>query len=209
MKTMNRLTRILAPAAVIAATLTGGALPALADPIPLNAISQYLNGMKAAEAKFTQINGDGSVSTGTLYIKRPGRMRFEYDPPNKALVLAGGGAVAIFDPKSHGGPETYPLKRTPLSIILDDTVDLGKANMVTDHREAGPSTVVRAQDPEHPEYGYLELVFTGAPIELRQWIVHDDSGSDTTVSLGELRTGVSLSDTLFDVKSASMPDNGR
>ena len=193
---MKLMTRLLAPAAAILAT----ALPALADPIPLPELSAYMNGMKTAEAKFTQVNGDGSISTGQLYIMRPGRMRFEYDPPNEALVMAGGNAVAVFDPKSNGGPETYSLGLTPLKLILDDRIDLGRDNMVTDYREEGPSTVVRAQDPEHPEYGHIELIFTGDPVELRQWVVTDEAGSQTTVILGELETGVSLGTGMFSIR---------
>ncbi|KAA2313387.1 outer membrane lipoprotein carrier protein LolA [Pseudooceanicola sediminis] len=209
---MNRLTRLVAPAATmtfaVTATVIAMALPATAAPISLSAISKYLNGMTTAEAKFTQIAGDNSVSTGTLYIKRPGRMRFEYDPPEATRVIASAGAVKIFDPKTES-TETYPLSRTPLSIILDSNVDLGRANMVTDHREQGPSTVVRAQDPEHPEYGFIEMVFTDNPVELRQWVVHDDSGSQTTIALGELRTGMNLSTTLFMDDSVTDDGNGR
>ena len=193
---MKLMTRLLAPAAAILAT----ALPALADPIPLPELSAYMNGMKTAEAKFTQVNGDGSISTGQLYIMRPGRMRFEYDPPNEALVMAGGNAVAVFDPKSNGGPETYSLGLTPLKLILDDRIDLGRDNMVTDYREEGPSTIVRAQDPEHPEYGHIELIFTGNPVELRQWVVTDEAGSQTTVILGELETGVTLGTGMFSIR---------
>nr|WP_226941984.1 outer membrane lipoprotein carrier protein LolA [Pseudooceanicola spongiae] len=193
--------------AAVTATVVAMALPAMADPISLNAISKYLNGMTTAEAKFTQIASDNSVSTGTLYIKRPGRMRFEYDPPQAALVLAGAGAVKIYDPKTKS-TETYPLSRTPLSIILDKNVDLGRANMVTSHREQGPSTVVRAQDPAHPEYGFIEMVFTDNPVELRQWVVHDDSGGQTTIALGELRTGMNLPGTLF-TGTGSVGDSGR
>ncbi len=199
---MNMLTRLLAPAAAIVALAT----PALAEKIPLSDLSAYLNSLQTAQANFTQINDDGSVSTGNLYIKRPGRMRFDYDPPEEAMVLASQGAVAVFDPKSHGGPATYPLSKTPLGIILQKDVDLARTNMVTAHAEEGPGTVVRAQDPEHPEYGYIELVFTDNPVQLRQWVVHDDSGSTTTVSLGDMKTGVSLNNSLFDIDAATPVD---
>ncbi|WP_163849907.1 LolA family protein [Pseudooceanicola aestuarii] len=193
---MNILLRRLAPALAALSI----ALPVAAEPLPLSEISAYLNSIRSAEAKFTQINDDGSISTGTLYIKRPGRMRFEYAPPNDALVLASAGAVAIHDPKSDAGPETYPLSRTPLKIILDDNVDLTRARMVTGHREDGPSTIVTAQDPEHPEYGNIELVFTGNPVELRQWVVNDDAGGATTMVLGDLRTGLNLKDSYFNIQ---------
>lgn len=195
--------RLLAASAL---TLALAAPAAWAEKISLNELSSYLNGMKTAQAKFTQIAGDGSVSTGTLYISRPGKMRFEYDPPNESYVIADHGAVGIFDVKGDPQPEQYPLNKTPLKIILDRNVNLGRANMVTGHREDGPSTIVKAQDPEHPEYGYIELVFTANPTQLRQWVVHDDSGGATTVVLGDMKTGVRLASSLFDFNAGRPRD---
>ena len=174
------------------------ALPAAAEKLPLNTISQYLNGLRAAQGEFTQINDDGTISTGQIYLKRPGRARFEYNPPESALVVVGGNAVAIVDTKSNTPPETYPLGRTPLSIILARNVDLGRANMVTGHSFDGTATVVTAQDPENPEYGNIQMLFTGNPVELRQWIINDGNGSSTTVILGELKKGGNLPNRLFD-----------
>ncbi|WP_408647781.1 LolA family protein [Thiosulfatihalobacter marinus] len=185
----------LAPALV---ALT--ALPATAQKLSLDALSAYLNGMKTVEAEFTQISDDGSVQTGKLYIKRPGRMRFEYSPPDRALVLANNNTVAIFDGRSNQPPESYPLKRTPLSIILDRTVDLGRANMVVGHDYDGTATIVTAQDPENPEYGNIQLKFTADPVELRQWIVNDNAGGRTTVILGATKTDVSLNNRIFDIQ---------
>ncbi|MEM9197924.1 MAG: outer membrane lipoprotein carrier protein LolA, partial [Pseudomonadota bacterium] len=88
---------------------------AAAEQLKLADISDYLNTITTLKAPFEQINDDGSVSTGTLYIRRPGRMRFEYNPPEQALVIAAASAVVIFDDKSNQAPETYPLRRTPLS----------------------------------------------------------------------------------------------
>lgn len=172
-----------------------------AEKLSLTEISGYLNGLTTARTSFTQINDDGSLSTGTLYIHRPGRMRFEYDPPDFGTVVAGAGAVAIFDKKSNQPPETYPLRRTPLSVILARRVDLSRANMVVGHGFDGTTTVVQTQDPEHPDYGSLELMFTDDPVELRKWVVHDNSGGRTTVILGALETGMQLPSKLFDTSS--------
>lgn len=191
---MNPLRFLLAPAAVFAL-----ALPAAAEKIPLGQLSQYLNQLTTAVSDFTQVNSDGSISTGKLYIKRPGRVRFEYVPPDPNLVMAGGGQVAIFDSKSNQPPEQYPLSRTPLSLILAENVNLGQARMVVGHSEDGAATRVRAQDPQHPEYGTIEMVFTANPVELRQWIITDDAGGQTTVILGELKKGGDLPASLFSV----------
>lgn len=191
---MKVLHLILAPALWAASTL-----PGMADKIPLPDISAYLNSFSTAKGEFTQINADGTISTGDIYIKRPGRVRFEYAAPDNSLVMAGGGQVAIFDPKSNQPPEQYPLKRTPLNIILEKTVNLSNAKMVVGHRSDGPTTTVVAQDPEHPEYGSISLVFTDNPVQLRQWVISDDSGSETTVILGELDFGTTLSARLFNI----------
>ncbi len=177
--------------------------PVAAEKLSLSALSGYLNGLQSAEAKFTQINGDGTISTGEILIKRPGRIRFEYDPPEKTLVVAGGGAVAIFDPKAGPRPETYPLNKTPLSLILAKNVDLARAKMVVGHSYDGTATTITAQDPEHPEYGNIQLKFTDSPVELRQWIINDKGGNSITVILGEMNKGVTLGDTLFNIETAA------
>jgi outer membrane lipoprotein-sorting protein len=174
-------------------------LPVSAEKISLNKLSAYLNKFTTAQGGFTQINGDGTISTGTIFIKRPGRIRFEYNPPDKSLVMAGGGQVAIFDGKSNQGPEQYPLKRTPLNLILQKNVNLARAKMVVAHTTDGKSTTVVAQDPKHPEYGQIRLLFTSNPVELRQWVIVDGSGGETTLILNEMTKGVQLRSTLFNI----------
>lgn len=181
--------------------------PALAEPISLNDLSAYLNGISTARADFTQINDDGTISTGTLSIRRPGRMRFEYNPPDSAMVLASAGSVVVKDPKSNQPPEVYPLKRTPLSLILARKVDLGRANMVTQVYEDGAATVVTAQDPEHPEQGSIDLRFTADPVELRQWVIDDGAGTRTTVILGDMERGLKLPHALFAHDRGGESDN--
>ena len=186
---------------LIAAVFVGSASVAQADKLSLNAIATYLNGMKTASGDFTQINDDGSISTGTILIKRPGKMRFEYNAPDSAIVIASSGAVVIDDKKSNQPPETYPLKRTPLSIILARNVNLGQAKMVTGHSYDGTATVVTAQDPEHPEYGSISMKFTDGPTELRQWVINDSNGGQTTVILGALNKGGKIPNSKFNTGS--------
>ncbi|WP_299965021.1 outer membrane lipoprotein carrier protein LolA [uncultured Roseobacter sp.] len=193
-----RLSAVLLSLALSVAT----ALPAAAEKLPLTEISSYLNSLKTAKAAFTQINDDGSISSGNLYISRPGRMRFEYDPPEQALVLASANAVYILDGKSNQAPETYPLRRTPLSLILARQVNLQQARMVVGHDFDGTATVVTAQDPNNPEYGTIEMSFTASPTALRKWVINDANGGQTTVTLGAMETGMSLANRLFDPQLA-------
>ncbi len=191
---MKRRAFLMATGAVLIAQ------PAFAEKLSLNAISGYLNGIQTAKADFTQVNDDGTLSTGKFLLHRPGRMRFEYNPPEKLLVMAGGSQIAIFDGKSNlVQAEKYPLKQTPLNLILERNVNLAGRNMVVGHDYDGTSTTVVAQDPENPEYGTISLKFTSNPVELRQWIITDGQGARTTVILGELDKGVRLSPQLFSI----------
>lgn len=170
-----------------------------AEKIPLSDLSVWLNELKTAKGSFTQINPDESISTGSIYIHRPGRIRFEYNAPDKALVMAGASTVAVFDGKSNQPPQQYPLKKTPLSVILARNVNLEQDNMITAHFADEVSTTVIAQDPERPEIGFIELKFTSDPIELRQWIITDEGGNATTVILGEMEFGLELNNNLFSI----------
>lgn len=194
---MKMLRFILAPVCMALA------VPVAAEELSLRQISDYLNSFATAQGDFTQINDDGSISTGKIWLKRPGRARFEYAPPNDALVMAGQGAVAIFDPKSNTGPETYPLKQTPLNIVLQQNADLAGSDMVTGKVYDGTATTVTAMDPDNPEYGNIQLVFTDNPVQLRQWVINDQSGSSTTVVLGGMQFGVGLRNSMFDIRATS------
>lgn len=175
------------------------ASPAAADKLSLGEISNYLNSFRTAEGSFTQINEDGSVSTGQIFLKRPGRVRFEYDPPAEVLVIADGTRVGIVDGKSNTRPEAYPLHRTPLKIILARNVDLTRARMVTGHSSDGNTTTVRAEDPENPDYGSIELVFEDGPVKLKQWVINNAEGTRTTVVLGDLTKDIRLANDRFEI----------
>ncbi len=186
--------KLLLSLALSAAT----AFPALAEPIPLARLSQYLNELQTAEGRFTQINADGSASEGTIYIHRPGRMRFEYDADD-LLVIAGGGQVAIFDGRSNQRPEQYPLRRTPLNLILRRNVDLAGSGMVTALEQNGDFTHVTALDPDTPEAGTITLVFSDNPVQLRSWMITDQAGGQTQLELGAFEQGVQIGARLFNI----------
>ncbi len=193
---------------VLAALLALPALPAAAEKLSLNDLSAYIQSIKGAESGFRQVNADGSKTTGRVIIRRPNRMRFEYAPPDKTLVLASAGQVAIFDPKSNQPPEQYPLKRTPLNLILAANVNLSRAKMVVDHGEEDGLTTVTAQDPDHPEYGTIKLFFAPDPVSLRAWIVTDEAGSQTQVILDGLQYGGSYPASLFSINDETKARGG-
>ncbi|WP_417269380.1 LolA family protein [Celeribacter sp.] len=173
------------------------AAPAAAEKLSLDQLSNYLNTLGTVTADFVQTNDDGSRSKGVLTIKRPGRMRLEYET-SKDLVLTSGGQVGVFDAGSNEPPQRFPLSKTPLNLILKNNVNLSQARMVVSHTEQNGDTIVRAQDPAHPEYGSIDLIFSDTPV-LKAWVVHDDTGGSTTVQLTKMRLGGKVSDGQFNI----------
>jgi outer membrane lipoprotein-sorting protein len=193
---MNRRTLLMTASAAL---MAGQSVQA--EPLGLDEISGYLNNLVTAETRFTQYDINGFETTGMLYIQRPGRMRFEYDPPNEALVLASANTVAIFDAKSNAPPQQFPLKRTPLNLILGRNIDLAAAEMVAAHTETEDGmTVITAGDPKNPDAGTIELFFAADPVALRQWVVTDEVGGRTAVVLGDLIQGETYGVTHFSIQ---------
>ncbi|MEM0921658.1 MAG: outer membrane lipoprotein carrier protein LolA [Pseudomonadota bacterium] len=186
------MTRLIAFVAVVLFALPASAQNA-AD---LLRISNYLNGLGTLEGNFVQVGPDGDLSEGTFYLRRPGRMRFEYEPPNRALIIADGVWVGVCDPKIQT-VDRFPLSETPLDLLLRDRVDLREEGAVEAIDRSAGQLRVRAIDPDSPDQGSITMVFADNPLELRQWIVVDSQGLTTTVALSETRANVRLGGELF------------
>ena len=167
--------------------------------LSLEEISAYLNDLGSVSTTFTQVNWDNSISTGELLLKRPGRIRLEYDEPDSGLMMAFGGSLAIFDKKSNEPPERYPVRRTPLWLLLERNVDLTDQKMVVGHGFDGDKTYVEAMDPKRPEHGSIRLKFSSDPVELTEWVVFDAHGGETLVALGELDHDVEIPNRVFNI----------
>ena len=170
-----------------------------ADPYSLANISQYLANLKFLKANFSQTNVDGAASSGAILIKRPGRMRFEYYKPDKTLVLVSSGALAIFDPKGDEEPITYPIKNNPISLVLTGEVDLLNSGIVENYEKSIEEAVLTIRDPKKPERGSVELVFTGAKPELKQFTIKNENGSSTSILLKDIEYPKKINETLFSI----------
>ena len=176
--------------------------PSLAEKISLNKISDYINGLTTLQADFEQINSDGSIDTGKLYIRRPGKMRLEYTAPNNALVIAGAGSVAIFDDKSKNGPTLFPLKKTPLNLLLKKNLDLYKNEMITEHTVNNENTFIVAKDPKRKSQGSIKMMFSNSPVSLQGWTITNQSNQKTKIILDKLDKKTKIPLYLFNISAA-------
>lgn len=194
---MKRRTLLLALAALPLAR------PALAQAVDATAISAYLAGLRSGQGRFRQTNPDGSVQSGAFYLAKPGRIRFEYDQPRGAMVIADGGNVGVFDPKSNRNPTRYPLSKTPLSLLLRDNLSLREPGMVLGATRDARGVHVTLVDPRTPNEGRMVMTFSENPIALRAWTITTKTGQRTEVALTQLSTTVSPNPSLFNIELAA------
>jgi outer membrane lipoprotein-sorting protein len=174
------------------------------DQALVSQVDAYLNSQSALTANFLQVAYDGSTRTGKAWMERPGKMRFEYDPPDAQLLVAGTGALIYHDPALNQ-TTNIPLSSTPLGILLAQHValDSGDTEITAIDREPGEIDITLARRGKET-LGSLTLVFGANPLELRQWVVSDAQGHQTRVSLYDIAPSGPLPDSLFQY---SLPAN--
>jgi outer membrane lipoprotein-sorting protein len=173
--------------------------PVRAEKISLSNLSSYLESIKKVSGNFTQINSDKTVSTGRIFLFRPGRMRMEYKTPDNSLVIVGGSQIAVFDSKSNTHPRVFPLRKTPLKILLEKKINLKTSDIIVSHEEVESSTVVVLQDPNLSSYGSLKLVFTDHPVTLRQWVITNEMSDQTVLKFKDFINQPNMSSNKFDI----------
>ncbi|PZO55783.1 MAG: outer membrane lipoprotein carrier protein LolA [Alphaproteobacteria bacterium] len=153
-----------------------------------------------------QASPGGGRASGTVYIQRPGRMRFEYDPPATMLVVSDGSVVALRDTELRTTERT-PLRSTPLNIILGATVDLERNARVLRVSQSGPWLMVTCSDRGGQTDGQIVLQFFGDGAELRSWDVIDATGARTRITLSDITQPASFNRSLFRLED--MLESGR
>ena len=179
------------------------------DAATIARVQDYLNGLRTLKARFVQVAPNGAVTRGTAWLERPGRMRFEYDPPSPLLLVAGHGFVLFSDSKL-GQTSNIPIGQTPLGILLAPHIDLtGGALRVTSIRRLPGELQLNLVRSANPSEGGLTLTFATDPPSLRQWTVTDPQQQRTTVTLTDVRTGGTFDPALFDTNAPSVnPQRG-
>jgi len=187
---------------LLALALLPLARPAAAA-VDVSAVERYLVGLRSAQGHFRQTNPNGSTQSGTFYLAKPGRIRFEYDQPKGAMVIADGSWVGVFDPKSNRNPTRYPLDKTPLALLLRDRLSLTEPGLVLGATQDADGTDITVVDPRAPQEGRMVMSFSTDPIRLRQWEITTKTGQRTRVALGDLTTGISVNPSLFNIELAA------
>ena len=163
---------------------------------PVDRVEAYLNSLKTLSARFLQVDSAGTVAHGQLYMRRPGRLRFEYDAPSPLLLVADGVWLILHD-KELDQVSRFPLYETPLGVLVDDPVNLREKVRLVDTQESPGILRIKIVDKELPDEGWLGMTFTEPPMILRQWKIKDAQGGVTALSLTDIRVNRKLDPELF------------
>jgi outer membrane lipoprotein-sorting protein len=167
------------------------------DKADLARVEVYLNSLQALKAHFLQVAGDGGISEGTAWLERPGRMRFQYNPPAPFLLLAAHGVLTFHD-SALQQTSNIPLSRTPLGMLLADHVALAGAVTVTAMQHLPGQIQISLVRSDSPGDGTLTLIFADSPLALRQWTVVDAQRRETRVTLYNVELGGRFEPSLFE-----------
>jgi outer membrane lipoprotein-sorting protein len=179
--------------------------PVLAQPVSpqiadLSAVQAHLRAVTTMTADFAQTDRSGKTLTGRMTMKRPGKVRFQYQPGVPILVVADGNGLWFIDYQVRQ-VQRYPIGNTPLSALLDSSKDIARFARVVPVADSRV-LFVEARDPRHPEYGTLTLAFAreeGAPagLRLQGWIALDGQNNRTSVRLSNQRFNIGVGDEAF------------
>jgi outer membrane lipoprotein-sorting protein len=188
---------------------TGSAAPAaaaapLSDRAIVERANAYFNGLSSLVANFVQVGGDGRRLTGTLYVQRPGKLRFEYDAPATMEIIADGSSVAVRDRKL-ATQDLYTVSQTPLKFLLRDRVELGRDIKVLGAGADPEGVRVSLEDASTlGGTSKITLFFDPAVETLTKWRIVDPQGFQTNVTLTNLDRNRRVDTKLFVINYERM-----
>src|ERR1700741_3577298 len=166
--------------------------------------NQALNGVQRLQGRFVQTSPGGGRATGMFYMERPGKLRFEYDPPATLLIVSDGSVVAMRD-RELRTTERTPLRSTPLNIILGRSINLERDARILRVSRSGPWLLVTARDRGGQTDGQITLQFYGPQVELRSWDVIDATGARTRITLSDISRPANFDRSLFRLQDVVTP----
>ncbi len=200
--TMSRR-RFLGQAALAAGALALGQLagpllaPARAQTAAAQRIADHFARVRTMTGEFVQFGPRGEQTGGKFFIERPGKLRFNYEAPSTFKVTSDGTTLVLENTKLRTA-DVYPLSKTPLKLLLDDSIDLsgGKVRSV---KEEADLTTIQLADKSMFGDSTITLMFDPASYELRQWTITDAQGKDTTVMIFNVQEGVRFDPSVFAI----------
>ncbi|WP_420393611.1 LolA family protein [Acuticoccus sp.] len=171
-------------------------------------INAYFNAIRTMRGEFVQFGPDGSRTEGRFAISRPGKVRFFYDRPSSLDIIADGESVAVRD-RRRATQDIWPLSKTPLRFLLDNSIDLTSDAKVTGVDVQPDLVSVTIEENTAFGEGKLTLLFDSSTNELKQWNVVDGKGQETSVSIYNVATGVDVDEELFEIDYTRVLDDKR
>jgi len=159
-------------------------------------IETYLNGITTMQAKFQQFSANGGLVMGNIYVRRPGFLRVQYDPPSQVLLVADSIAISYYDGELNQLNQA-PLGLSPLWFLLREHVALGGDVTVTSFQRGPNAFQIGIVQTDEPDAGTVTLVLGDKPLELQQWTIVDDKGQEVRVGLYNAEFGMKLDNALF------------
>ena len=206
---LDRRALLRAGAGILGAAALAPVLPRLAlaetaqaaqltdsDKADIARIEDYLNNITTMKASFQQYTENEGLAFGTIYLRRPGRLRVQYDPPSEILLIADGTLLSYYDAELNH-IEQVPLKLSPMWFLLRENVKLGGDVTVTQFKKAANTILIGLVQSGEPDAGSVLLQLGDKPLELQQWTITDSSGSQVRVGLYNAQFGGTLENALF------------
>ena len=166
-------------------------------------VVEHLENIATLQGKFYQQAPSGTLSTGTFHIRRPGLLRFTYDPPTELLIVANGGTVFVRD-EALQTTDSYPVRKTPLKFLLRRKIDFDKADIVSIERGVDAIAITLSSRDEDTE-GELTLVFSAPDLGLIRWVVRDARNGMTIVDLIDVERDVTIANSVFRIPETKSP----
>jgi len=177
-------------------------------PADLARVDATMNSTTSFSGRFAQYAADGSFAQGQVYIKRPGKLRFEYDAPNPLLIVSDGVTLTQQD-KALETIDRVPLSATPLNYFLKENIDLANDTEVIGLQKTYNEWRVTARDGSGEMDGAITMVFDANTLALKEWIIADSFGGETRVLLSELKYNERINPRLFVLRDESRRDRRR
>ncbi|GGD41049.1 outer membrane lipoprotein carrier protein LolA [Aureimonas glaciei] len=199
----TRHTGLLATAFLgLALALPVGLAPAQAQAsAAAQAVADHFSGVKSMTGDFMQFDPNGKQTEGKFYIERPGKIRFDYSGA-PLRVIADGEQVAINNRKLNTW-DLYPLSKTPLKLLLGQSIDLSAANIQSVKEEPDLTTIVMGDKSVFGD-SRITMMFDPTTFDLRQWTIRDNQGKDTSVMVYNTRSGVAFDQSMFTIPYTSI-----